>query len=147
MVFLLQQSQLKYSASRHYSREMRAHGHPEACSGTFPAALLQTAQMFINGPTTGPQMSKPWHIHTTEYYSATKKEWGMSNWYAQHGRVSKWFCWTKGAKKGSTYYCMMSFTWNSREDMVKKQVVSGAGTGESMTAKKHERTLWVEICW
>ena len=39
MVFLLQQSQLKYSASRHYSREMRAHGHPEACSGTFPAAL------------------------------------------------------------------------------------------------------------
>ena len=60
--------------SQQLSREMRAHGHPEACSGTFPAALLQTAQMFINRPTTGPQMSKPWHIHTTEYYSATKKE-------------------------------------------------------------------------
>ena len=70
MVLFLQQSQLKHAASRHYSSEMKAHVHTEACSGVFPAALLETAQMFINRSTTGPQMSKLWHIHPKEYYSA-----------------------------------------------------------------------------
>ena len=41
----------------------------------------------------------------------------------------------------STNTNMKSFTWNSREDMIRKQVVSGAGTGEEYDCKKAQENL------